>query len=471
MATLPFLAADALDILDAPEPVLSTMAADGRRRWMYPQESHGRYLRRRRVVAWALVVLFALLPVVRVGGRPAVLLDVAARAFTFFGTTFYPTDTVLLLLLALTVGVGVLLFTALYGRVWCGWACPQTVYLEFVFRPIERLVEGDEHVRKRRDEGPWTAEKAGRKALKWALFLGVAAVLAHVFVSYFAGWDRLLRWMTRDPREHPGYFLLMAGTTALVAFDFGVFREQMCTLACPYARLQSVLLDADSLLVAYDETRGEPRGRGKQREALGACVDCFACVRTCPVGIDIRDGLQMECIACTQCIDACDAIMDRTGQPRGLIRYASEHEIDGEPTRRLRGRTALYGLLFAGLLTAFVAAVATRDPYAVTVGRSVGAPYVAMPDGAVANRLVFRVRNQRPAPTAFTVEPLAPAGLRVRVIGRTPVPVGAGALARVEAFVLAPPAALAGGQAEGRFRVRFADGTVREEAFALLGPK
>ena len=466
-----FVPADAVDILDSPEEILSTLHRDGQRRWMYPRESGGRYLVRRRLVAWALVAFFVALPIVRVGGRPAVLLDVAAREFTFFGTTFFPTDTVLLLLLAVTVGVGIVLFTALFGRVWCGWACPQTVYLEFVFRPLERLVEGTESAREKRDAGPWTPQKAARKALKWALFLAVAGVLAHVFVSYFAGWDRLLRWMTGDPREHPGYFVLMGATTALVAFDFGVFREQMCTIACPYARLQSVLLDPDSLLVAYDETRGEPRGRGKQREGLGDCVDCYACVRTCPVGIDIRDGLQMECVACTQCIDACDAIMDRVGKPRGLIRYASEHEIDGEPTRMLRGRTVLYGLLFAGLLAAFGVSVATREAYSVTVGRSVGAPYVAMPDGEIANRLVFRVRNQRPAATAFTVEALAPAGARVRVIGQTPVPVAAGALVRVEAFVLTTPEVLGGGQAEGRFRLRFADGTTRDETFALIGPR
>ncbi|HIG73313.1 MAG TPA: cytochrome c oxidase accessory protein CcoG, partial [Bacteroidetes bacterium] len=315
-----FVPAADVGVLDSPEEVLTTLRSDGKRKWMYPSESRGRFWRRRQILGWALIALFVALPIVKIKGKPAVLLDVAAREFTLFGTTFYPTDTLFLMLFGISALVSIALLTALLGRVWCGWGCPQTVYLEFLFRPIERLIEGKENVRQRRDaRKDLTWDKAWRKGAKWTVYLAISAALAHVFVSYFVGWSDLIRWMTGPPTEHWGYFLLMAGTTALVAFDFGVFREQMCTIACPYARFQSVLMDEESMIVSYDPTRGEPRGRGKSRmtkdgQPLGDCVDCFACVRTCPTGIDIRDGIQMECIACTQCIDACDSIMDKTGQ-------------------------------------------------------------------------------------------------------------------------------------------------------------
>ncbi|MDX1547055.1 MAG: cytochrome c oxidase accessory protein CcoG, partial [Rhodothermales bacterium] len=355
-----FIPSDALTILDSPEEVLTTLTKDGKRRWMYPTPSPGRYQRARLVVGWLLIALFVALPLVPINGRPAVLLDVVRREFALFGLVFYPTDTFLLLLFMVGTFLAVVLFTALLGRVWCGWGCPQTVYLEFVFRPIERWVEGKEHVRKRRDDGPWTLDKVWRKGVKWALYLVLSLALAHVFVSYFVGWSQLTAWMQQPPAAHWGYFVIMALTTGLVLFDFGYFREQMCTITCPYARFQSVLLDPHSLIVSYDPVRGEPRGRGKQRENLGDCIDCFACVRTCPTGIDIRDGLQMECIACTQCIDACDDIMDRVGSPRGLIRYTSEQALEGKPTKRLRPRTVVYGGLLIVVAMLFTIALTSR---------------------------------------------------------------------------------------------------------------
>ncbi len=467
-----FVPLESVAILESPEDVLTTLHRDGSRRWMYPTESRGRLWRRRRLLGWALITFFVALPVVHVGGKPAVLLDVAAREFALFGLTFYPTDTFLLLLLGLSVLLSVVLLTALLGRVWCGWGCPQTVYLEFVFRPIERLIEGPEHVRSRRDAGPLSFDKAWRKGAKWALYLVIAFGLAHTFTAYFVGWDRLIGWMTGPPAEHWGYFVLAGLTTGLVAFDFGVFREQMCTIACPYARFQSVLMDPDSLIVSYDPVRGEPRGKGKSRDLKGDCVDCLACVRTCPTGIDIRDGLQMECVACTQCVDACDAIMLKVGQPPGLIRYTSERELAGEPTRRLRPRTAIYGVLLAALVTALAVGIATRHAYDVAVGRTVGAPFTELPDGTVANRLHFRVRNQTARPVTLTVEAVAPAGASVRVAGLPTVALAPQEMARVETFVVVPRAAFGGrGEVPGRFRLVFSDGTVVEEAFALLGPE
>lgn len=476
-----FVPVQDVGILDSPEEVLSTLRNDGSRRWIYPTPAKGRFWRRRLVVGWALIAFFVLLPVLRIGGKPAVLLDVAAREFTFFGFTFYPTDTFLLLLVGISVLVGVALVTALLGRVWCGWGCPQTVYLEFLYRPVERLLEGAEHVRQRRDAGPWTLDKAWRKGAKWAVYVVVSAFLAHTFTAYFVGWDRLLAWMTGPPTEHWPYFVLATLTTGLVLFDFGYFREQMCTLACPYARFQSVLLDPDSMIVSYDPNRGEPRAkRGKKavaeeragvRPPLGDCVDCGACVRTCPTGIDIREGLQMECIACTQCIDACDAIMDNVGLPRGLIRYTSERALEGERTRPVRARTVAYGLLLTAVAAVFTVALTTRHAYDVDLGRAVGQPFVELEGGDVANRIRLRVRNQTAEAGAFRVELAAPAGGSVRLGAVQPVEVAPREMVRVEGFLVVPRSAF-GGAAEAPTTVRltFEDGTTRDVPFTLLGP-
>lgn len=484
MATLltkqPIVYTEDVGILEAPEEVLTTLTKDGKRRWMYPVPSKGRFYYRRLVLGWFLIVLFVGLPIVHIGGKPAVLLDLLRREFTLFGTTFYPTDTFLLLLMMVGLVLGIVLFTALLGRVWCGWACPQTVYLEFVYRPIERWIEGKEHVRQRRDAGPWTFDKAWRKLAKHTLFLIVSLFLAHTFVAYFVGWERLIEWMQQPPAEHWGYFVMMALTTGLVLFDFGYFREQMCTIACPYARFQSVLLDPDSLIVSYDPTRGEPRAKRSKKKieqemqglipAQGDCIDCMACVRTCPTGIDIRDGLQMECLACTACIDACDDIMDKIGKPKGLIRYTSENALAGLPVRRVRPRTVVYSLLMLVVVGLFVGALATRGAYDVNVGRAAGEPFMVLPDGEVANRLRFRVRNQTPNETSFTVEAVQPAGVDVRIVGVQPVTLAPQEMARVEAWIVAPSVAFENGRAEGLFRIRFADGTAHEVAFPLLGP-
>ncbi len=470
---------DAPKILESPDEVLSTLHRDGKRRWLYPVLSAGRFLRSRRVVAWSLIAFFVALPIVRIGGRPAVLLDVMAREFTFFGLTLYPTDTLLLMIFLLCVMVGVFLFTALFGRVWCGWACPQTVYLEFVYRPVERFFEGKASARRRRDEGPNTLDRTARKIGKWTVFTLFSVAIAHVFVAYFVGWDRLLVWMQGDPSEHWGFFLMMAGTSALVLFDFGFFREQMCTITCPYARFQSVLQDRDSLIVSYDPTRGEPRGRrsAAQRKAekagepiaLGDCIDCKACVRTCPTGIDIRDGLQMECIGCTQCIDACDAIMIGVDKPIGLIRYSSENQIEREPARVLRPRVVAYAALLAVLLGAFAWVLSHRKAVEVDVGRAVGAPFTVMQDGKVSNRLRFRVQNRSNEDRTFTIHASTPAETAVTLVGPQQLAVPAGETRRVEAWVVTPVDAFSAGTAAATFVVDGPD-TQTSAEFVLLGP-
>ena len=467
-------------ILESPEAVLSTMDKDGSRRWIYPTLSPGRFLNARRVVGFVLIAFFVALPWIKIADKPAIFLNITGGEFTFFGLTLHSTDTVLLMLFMLIILLSVFFFTALFGRVWCGWGCPQTVYLELVFRPIERLIEGKESARRRRDAGPMTPEKFARKAVKLAVFTLISLFLAHTFVAYFVSWPELLRWMTLSPAQHPGYFATMAITTALVLFDFGYFREQMCTIACPYARFQSVLMDRDSLIVSYDPGRGEPRGRRLRSKGpidlenpqarLGDCIDCGACVRTCPTGIDIRDGLQMECVSCTQCVDACDAIMDAIDKPRGLIRYTSENAIENKPTRVLRPRLMAYGVALVVLSTLFVALIGQRQPLEVDIGRMPGPAFTETADGQIANRLRIRLRNRTGDDRQATLRVTEPEGASVRVVGPQTIALEAGELTRVEVWTTAPPASLPGGSATATFEILIEGEPWATSSFPLLGP-
>lgn len=413
--------------------VLATLEQDGRRRWLRPKPSNGRWHRLRLAVAVGLILVYTLVPWTKVGGMPTVLLDLVERKFVFFGTVFRPTETLLFGLLFLSVFVTVFLLTAILGRVWCGWACPQTVYMEFVYRPLERLFLGKGALNAKAPVAAW------RRVAMYAAYLVVSAHLANTLLAWFVGADRLTSWIfTTTPFRHPAAFAVFAATTLLMLFDFAFFREQMCALVCPYGRFQSALLDQDSLIVAYDRRRGEPRARkGSARGGAaktktgpcscdraggcgsgggcdghggghgaaevativaparqGDCIDCTLCVQTCPAGIDIRDGLQLECIQCTQCIDACDAVMTKLGKPTGLIRYSSQRAIEGAPRKRFRARLVVYPLLLAVLLTGFTVLVLRRETAYVAILRTQGVPYAMKPaaDGAEEVESIVRLR-------------------------------------------------------------------------------
>ena len=384
-------------LLESPERVLSTLDKDGSRKWIDPTPAFGKWRRLRQFVGLFLLGAFVAIPHLSLFGKPVLLLDLAARQFTIFGATFLPTDTVLLALLLVSVGLTIALATALFGRVFCGWACPHTLFMEFVIRPIERLLQA----------GPNKRATPSRLALKYALFFAAAWLLGNTVLAYFVGGPTIREWLTQSPARHPGPFLLMAAMTAAFFFHVAYFREQLCLLACPYGRLQSVLLDRHSLVVAYDRGRGEPRGKRKRLAPalpiLGDCVDCGSCVRTCPTGIDIRHGLQMECVNCTQCIDACDAIMTKLGRQTGLIRYASGAEIEGEPKKFFRARTLVYPTLLTIALSAFIAVLALRSTFDATALRNVGAPFTLTEDGRVRNILRVKLVNRLGEPTTFTL--------------------------------------------------------------------
>jgi cytochrome c oxidase accessory protein FixG len=455
--------------------VLSTLNLDGTRRWMRPKLFEGRFLRRRRALAWALIGLFTVLPYLRMGGKPVILLDVVNRRFILFGATFLPTDTVLLMLLLVGLFIGIFLLTAIYGRVWCGWACPQTVYMEFLYRPIERLIEGGPRAQRDLDG----RRLAARRLLKYAVFGALAMFLAHIFLAYFVGVEALRHWITRSPFEHPAAFLVMAGTTALMFLDFGWFREQVCVVACPYGRFQSVLLDRRSLIVGYDVRRGEPRGHlgrrarngaGAPPHALGDCIDCGACVVTCPTGIDIRDGLQMECIHCTQCMDACDSIMERIGRPRGLIRYSRQDELGGAPRRILRPRVVLYPILLIAVWGTLGWALAHRAGADVTVLRGLGSPFTLLPSGEVSNQIRVKIVNRADGDRRYLIELADGEGLHF-IAPDNPLAVAAGHAATATIFVTAPRAAFRGGAREIRFRVGDGAGFAASVPYRLLGPE
>lgn len=414
-----------------PNRVLPTLNQDGTRRWVRPKLYKGAFYRRRLIVGWGLIGLFVSLPFMHVGGEPAVLLDVPERKFHLFGATFLPTDGVLLMLLMLTCFVGIFWLSALLGRAWCGWGCPQTVYLEFVFRPIEQWLEGSRGQQLKLDrEGP-----SGRRLLKYAIYVVLSVVVANVFLAYFVGVARLSTWMSQSPLEHPTGFLVVAGVSALVLFDFAYFREQMCTVVCPYARLQSVLLDKSSLIVGYDHQRGEPRGSG--RHVGGDCIDCKACVIACPTGIDIRDGLQLECVSCTQCVDACDSVMTKLHKPTGLVRYASQGWFGTHVRPKLlRPRVVIYPLLLVGLLGALVWIGRAHQHSEITVLRGIGAPFAVQGD-LVRNQLRIKIQNRGAEAASFQLSLENAEGSQL-IAPENPVVVPAGEHTSVGAFVLTP---------------------------------
>lgn len=446
--------------------VLPTLNQDGTRRFIRPRLYPGKTWRARRTVAWLLMVLFVALPWLEIGGKPVMLLDVVHREFTLFGSTFLATDGVLLMLLLLAIFVGVVLVTALVGRAWCGWACPQTVYLEFLYRPIERLFEG-------KRERQMELDKNGpnlRRYLKNAVFLLISVLLGNAFLAYFVGSKALVGWVTASPAEHPQAFLVMAAVSALTFFDFAYFREQMCTVACPYARLQSVLLDPRSLIVGYDARRGEPRAKGKPRPGVGDCIDCNACVAACPTGIDIRHGLQLECVACAQCADACDSIMEKIHKPLGLIRYDAQQRLEtGVKGRVLRPRVLIYAGILAVLLIALVSVAATRGSAELTVLRGIGAPF-ELSDGLAQNQIRIKVQNRSRETHRYQIELLDAADARL-VAPENPLEVTAGAQRSTSVFVMIAPGRLTHGQRPVTFRITDESGFRVEAPYRLLGPE
>jgi cytochrome c oxidase accessory protein FixG len=381
----------------------SSIREDGSRNTVHPADVSGRFTTARNVVFAVLLAIYAVVPWLEVGGRPAVLLDIAQRRFYLFGAVFNAQDVWMMFFVLSGIGFTLVALTTIAGRVWCGYACPQTVYLEGVFRPLQRLIEGPREKRLRREAGDWTFDRLWRRALLWSIYLVLAAAIAHVFLGYFTPIRGLRAMIAAGPSAHPEAFAWTTAMTAVMFFNFAWFREQTCVAICPYGRLQSVLTDADSLVIGYDALRGEPRGKAKA-EGVGDCVDCNRCVVVCPTGIDIRNGLQLDCIACARCIDACDEVMDKLKRPRGLVRYDSYNGLHHQPRRFLRPRLALYALLGAMGLAASYLAYRKHTLYEANLLRLQGIPYLVEGE-TVRNAYNIHLVNKHNRRVVFALEP------------------------------------------------------------------
>jgi len=391
-------AADSKDFRDH----ISTADQEGRRKWLYPSKPRGRLYRARTWVAWVLIAVMFGGPFVKINGNPLLMINIIERKFSVLGVIFWPQDNLVFALGFLLFLTGIAVFTAAFGRLWCGWTCPQTVMMEMVFRKIEYLIEGSATQQKLLNRAPWTGAKVGKKAAKHLIFLGLSFIIGNTLLAYIIGIDALRQIVTDDPRAHLSGLTFMVLFTLVFYAIFARFREQACTFICPYGRFQSTLLDENTIVVAYDYKRGEKRGPLRRSETSGVrssrgggdCIDCFKCVTVCPTGIDIRNGTQMECVNCTACIDACDEVMDKVRQPRGLIRFASLNGIEkGQPIRvtpRILGYCAILCILGLGLVTLLL----TRSEVDVSLLRAPGALFQQSPDGKISNLYLLKLTNK-----------------------------------------------------------------------------
>ena len=383
----------------------SSLRSDGSHAVVFPADVHGRFQTARKIFFGFLIAVYVLLPWIQIGGHPALFLDIEHRQFDIFGMTFNAQDAWLLFFLLTGIAFAILSLTAIAGRVWCGWGCPQTVFLEAVFRRIERFVEGSRIDRMRRAEGPWNFDRIWRTSVVHVLFAAVSIALAHVFISYFVSIPRLYQMMQSGPSQHIEAFIWTSAISSGLYFNFAHFREQLCLGICPYGRLQGALTDAHALTVGYDINRGEPRGKASDPNA-GACVDCNRCVAVCPTGIDIRNGTQLDCIGCTACIDACDEVMDKLNRPRGLVRYDSVAGLEGRPRKFIRPRVIAYAIFGLAGIIASTTAFASRKPFEANLLRLRGAPYT-MDGDTVRNAFELHVVNKRDVQMQITITPTA----------------------------------------------------------------
>lgn len=381
---------------------IATVDDDGTRKWVFPKKPSGKLYNYRKIVSYILLVILFAAPHIKIGGEPMLLFNVLERKFVIFGKIFWPQD-LYLFAIAIVIGViFVIFFTIIYGRLFCGWVCPQTIFMEMVFRRIEYWIEGDWKHQKKLTEGPWNAVKIRKRALKHTIFWLISFIVSNTFLAYIVGTEALWDMQTGKFSEHIGGFIAIVVFTTVFYLVFTRLREQVCTTICPYGRLQGVLLDPNSMVVAYDHKRGEKekgRGRFSKKEdrpasGKGDCIDCNQCVNVCPTGIDIRNGTQLECINCTACIDECDHMMDAVGLEKGLIRFVSENGIEEgahfEWTRRVKS----YSVLLVGLLAVLVILLVSRSDFQATVLRQRGTTYHVTKEGDIGNIFEINLTNK-----------------------------------------------------------------------------
>ncbi len=376
---------------------MSNIAEDGKRIWIYPKKPNGKFYKARSIVSYFLIAFLFITPFIKVGGHQFILLNILERKFILFGIPFGPHDFHLFVIAMIAIIISIFLFTVVYGRIFCGWICPQTVFMEMVFRKIEYLIEGNYKKQQKLDKAPWTSEKIFKKSLKHLIFYGLSFLIANIFLAYIVGSDKLMQIVTDPPSEH------FAGLTAILVFSgifyfvFARFREQACTMVCPYGRLQGVMLDPNSVVIAYDYLRGEPRGIAKKtstEDSHGDCVDCNQCVEVCPTGIDIRNGTQLECVNCTNCIDACDEVMTKVKKPKGLIRYASLNDIQRKGHKYFSPRAIGYTVVLFVLYGLLAFLLLNRSDFELSILRTPGMLYQQQANSTISNLYDFTLTNK-----------------------------------------------------------------------------
>lgn len=357
---------------------INTITKEGKRNWIYPKKPIGKYYNWRSIAAWFYVIVFLVLPWIKVNGQPLFLIDIFHRKFILFSKVFWPQDFFIFVLGMITFIIFIVLFTVVYGRLFCGWVCPQTVFMEMIFRKVEYWIEGTPEAQRRLTNSPWNAEKIKRRGGKIVVFYLISFVIANYFLAYLIGMDNVVKYVQEGIGKHLSTFIPLIAFSLIFFFVYLWFREQVCIIVCPYGRLQSVMLDSNSIVVAYDYVRGEERQRLRKNieRTGGDCVDCGDCVKVCPTGIDIRNGTQLECVNCTACIDACDAMMERVHFPTGLIRYASEKSIKDKEPLRFTARIKAYTAILIVLIGVLVALLVTRKDVSATIMRAKGQLYV-----------------------------------------------------------------------------------------------
>jgi len=396
LETLPDIESQSSTVNESFRDRIATVDASGKRKWVFAKKPKGRYYNIRSYVSWLFFGLFFLLPFIYVHGKPLFLFNVTRAEFIIFGKVFWPQDFFIFGITMITFIVFIILFTAAFGRLFCGWVCPQTIFLEMFFRKIEYFIEGDAAAQKMLAKSSWTTEKIVKKTSKHIAFYLASFVIANFFLAYIIGMKELRNIITGSFVDHVGGFFAIAVFSGIFYGVYAFFREQVCTVVCPYGRLQAVLLDRNSMLVAYDYKRGEPRGKYKKTidPVIGDCIDCLQCVHVCPTGIDIRNGTQMECVGCTACIDACDAIMEKINRPLGLIRYASENGIEEKKPLRYTGRMKLYTFLLVVLLGVLGFLLVSRKEVDATIMRTPGMLYQERGSDSVSNLYNIKVANK-----------------------------------------------------------------------------
>ena len=406
---------------------IATIDDEGKRKWIFPKKPSGRFTRARTFLSYFLLAFLFGAPFIRINGEPLLLLNVLERKFAIFGVIFWPQDFYLFGLVMVATIVFIFLFTAVFGRLFCGWICPQTVFMELVFRRIEYLIDGDAQQQRMLATTPWTPGKVAKRVGKLAIFFALSFLIGNTFLAYLIGVDQLAKIVTDPPSQHIGGLTAMLVFSGMFFFVFAWFREQACVLVCPYGRLQSVLLDENSVVITYDDKRGEPRTKmrkGVSREGLGDCVDCGQCVFVCPTGIDIRNGTQLECVNCTACIDACDSVMDNVGLPRGLVRYSSHAAIKAGAAKLLTPRVIGYSVVLFLLVSLIVYLFAARPTVEATVLRAPGTLYQEKPGGMISNLYTMKVINKTHDDVAVTARLLEPEGTLTLVGSSTTAPSG-----------------------------------------------